>query len=113
DIGQTSDGKLVVFDPNFRFNTSSAQVILHRSAAERAGLTVSLSAHSASSLTLRDLARALRGPIDDGWLVPTRVIDGTLLPTAEAASMCTGFVLGVDRADAAANREVLGHLLKP
>jgi len=113
DIGQTSDGELVVFDPNFRFNASSVQVFLHRSAAERAGLAVSVSAHLPSSLTVDDLARTIRGPIDDGWLVPTRVIDGTLLPTAGAASIFTGFVLGADRAGAAANREALERLLKP
>ena len=113
DIGQTSNGELVVFDPNFRFNGSSVQVFLHCSAARRAGLAVSVSAQSPSSLTVHDLARALRGPIDDGWLVPTRVIDGTLLPIAEAASIFTGFILGADRADAAANREALERLLKP
>jgi hypothetical protein len=100
DIGLTTDGRLIVFDPNFRINACSAQVMLHDSAAARAGLSTSALFHVRSSLPFSALAEAMKGPIDDGWFVPTRIVDGALHPLSEGASLCTGFVLGADRASA-------------
>ena len=94
DIGLASDGRLLVFDPNFRFNACTGQILLHSSAASRAGLSVSLSFNLTSELSMQSVMRRLAGPIADGWLVPTRLVDGRLLPDGAPSVTCTGFVLG-------------------
>jgi hypothetical protein len=108
DIGQTTDGRLIVFDPNFRFNSSTPQILLHRMAAERSGLRLSLSFSGKAHCSMASLIARLRGPVADGWFVPTRLLDGALLPAAEGASLCTGFVL----ADTREAAETRSHLLQ-
>ncbi len=93
DIGRTREGKLFVFDPNFRINASLSQVILHATVALRAGLPASLSVGLASSLPVTEILDRLRGPVRDLWFMPQRVIDATLLPAAGGQSRVTGFVL--------------------
>ncbi len=111
DIGLAHDGRLIVFDPNFRFNASSAQVLLHGSASRRGGFSASASVFVTTQLALADIAKAARGPIDDGWFVPTRLIDAALLPEAKGTSFCTGFVLGANRAEAIARQRDIEKLL--
>jgi len=112
DIGLATDGRFIVFDPNFRFNASSSQVLFHGSAAQRSGLSASHSFHVTTPLQLSDLVQRLHGPIDDGWFVPTRLIDGKLLPAAKGKSVCTGFVLGENRHDAIARCDRLTAIVK-
>lgn len=112
DIGRTTDGRLIVFDPNFRLNACSVQVLLHSSAAERAQLPASVSVNTPAPMDFAALAAALRGPIDEGWFVPTRLIDGSLHPLSDGACTCTGFVLGADRGDALARQAQLEQALK-
>ena len=107
DIGLTTDDRFIVFDPNFRFNSSSSQVLLHDAAARRGGFTASHSVNLTTSLCFSDIARKLRDPIDDGWFVPTRFLNGALLPAANGRSACTGFVLGTNRAEAFARHQEL------
>jgi hypothetical protein len=97
DIGLTKDGRLIVFDPNFRLNGCTGQVLLHDSAAARVGLPASVQINGRTRLPFGAMSRALKGPIDDGWFVPTRIIDGALHPLSDGVSLCTGFVLGADR----------------
>lgn len=104
DIGLTTQGRLIVFDPNFRIQGSTAQVMLHGPATRRSGLAVSQAASFNSSLNIRQLARALSGPIDDGWYVPIRLIDGARHPEPPSNSTLTGFVLGKTPAGAARRR---------
>jgi hypothetical protein len=111
DIGRTTDGRLIVFDPNFRINSSSAQVLFHDAACRRAGLTVSLAVHVSSALPFKEAARRLVGPIDDGWFVPTRILDAGRLGGAPAQSSYRGFVLAGDRAGARAAEQSLTDLL--
>ena len=111
DIGLTTDGRLIVFDPNFRIQGSTAQVILHGSATKRSGLPVSQAASFNSSLNIRQLARAIGGAVDDGWYVPVRLIDGARHPEPPSNSTLTGFVLGKTPADAERRRTRLGKLL--
>lgn len=112
DVALADDGLLIVLDPNFRFNASSTQVLLHTAATAREGLAVSCSAHAATLLPLEKIRRRIEGPIDDGWFVPTRLLDARWLQTAEGRSMCTGFVLGTDRRQALARSEALKTLLE-
>ncbi|MBL8540932.1 MAG: hypothetical protein JNK68_11245 [Betaproteobacteria bacterium] len=72
---------------------------------------MSCSAHAATLLPLEKIRRRVEGPIDDGWFVPTRLLDARWLQTAEGRSMCTGFVLGADRRQALARSEALKTLL--
>jgi hypothetical protein len=111
DIARADDGGFIVFDPNFRFNASSTQVLLHEAASARDGLPVSCSAHATTLMPFETLRRRIEGPIDDGWFVPTRLLDARWLPTAEGRSMCTGFVLGRDRAEAIARSDAFKTLL--
>lgn len=111
DIALAENGRLIVLDPNFRINASSTQVLLHQAAAARDGLTASCSAHAATLLPFEQIARRMQGPIDDGWFVPTRLLDARWLPTAEGRSLCTGFVLGKDRRQALARSDALKALL--
>lgn len=111
DIGLAKDGRLIVFDPNFRINASTSQVLLHPAASARSALGVSQSFHVTSDLTADELMRCLTGPVSDGWLVPTRMIDGRWLDDAAPRSACTGFVLGTTRDEAAANFELLKTMI--
>ena len=112
DIGLTTDGRFIIFDPNFRFNASSSQVLFHDSATHRSGLSTSYSFYVSTQLQLSELAQSLRGPIDDGWFVPTRLIDGKLLPAARGKSVCSGFVLGENRHDVIARHDRLTAIIK-
>ncbi len=112
DIGMAA-GRLIVFDPNFRINSSTQQALLHEAAAHTSGLSVSLSLNLPVSLPFGDLASVIIGPIAEGWFVPTRLFDGALCPAAEGKSICTGFVMGSNRQDAETRRERLEALLTP
>lgn len=103
DIGRAADGHLTVFDPNFRINACTSQILLHPAASARSGLGVSRSFHITSKLTVDELTSRLTPIIADGWLVPTRVIDGRWLGADAPPAACTGFVLGSTREEAAAN----------
>jgi len=111
DIGLTKDNRLIVFDPNFRINSSSTQVLLHHTAAARCGLNTSYSFHATTGLTLASLAQKLHGPIDDGWFVPTRLIDEKYLPAAKGQCLCSGFILGTNRRDAIARHTRLKQII--
>jgi hypothetical protein len=113
DIGRTMDGRLIVFDPNFRMNACSAQILLHASAAARAGLPASASVNVPARMDFAELEDVLRGPIEEGWFVPTRLIDGRLHPLSDGACTCTGFVLGADRADGLRRKLQLEKALSP
>lgn len=111
DIGRARDGRLVVFDPNFRFNASSAQAMLHDAAAARSGLPASRSVQIARPDPMETLIARSDGAVAEGWFVPTRLLDASLLPAAEGLSLVTGFVLGHDAADAARRAGVLAARL--
>ena len=100
DIGVSSDGRIVVFDPNFRLQGSTQQAVFHPAAAERGGFRASRSLSVNSDLDIRDAERALRRHIDSGRVVIYRAIDGREMPSVTSASVVTGFVLGKDREDA-------------
>ncbi|MFZ2469063.1 MAG: hypothetical protein WAW54_11785 [Parvibaculum sedimenti] len=111
DIGQTVNGRTVVFDPNFRFNSSTSQALLHPAAAARARLPVSLSLNLMTTLSMAEIARRLREPIDDLWFVPTRLVDAARLSAANGRSIVTGFVLAENRDKAFATQAVIAAML--
>jgi hypothetical protein len=112
DVGRTPDGRMVIFDPNFRFNASTAQVLLHSAAAARSGLPVSLSVNLTTSLSMSEIARRLAGPIAELWFVPTRLVDAARLPAADGHSIVTGFVLAGSRDQAFAAQTAIAAILE-
>ncbi len=100
DIGLRNDGRLVVFDPNFRFNASTAQLLFHDSAVARTGHSVTRSFHAEPGCTFNKLATRLEAPIRDGGFVPTRIFNGEKHPLSMDRHFVTGFVLGHDRIEA-------------
>ncbi len=100
DIGMTPEGRFVVFDPNFRLNASTAQALFHGAATARVGLPVSRSFHALTDLPCATAIDRVLPALDAGWFIPTRLLDGALLPAALGKSYVTGFVLGHDPADA-------------
>ncbi|MFZ0451405.1 MAG: hypothetical protein WAL98_19385, partial [Desulfatiglandaceae bacterium] len=100
DIGLRKDGRLIVFDPNFRFNSSTAQLLFHDSAVARTGHSVTCSFHSEPSCAYSKLSVRLEAPIGDGWFVPTRLFNGEKHPLSMGKHIVTGFVLGHNRIEA-------------
>lgn len=111
DIGYDKKGRLFVFDANFRITASTSQVILHQSSPIFSEQPVSHSFHVSSSQAAEELISRLRAPIMDGWLMPTRLIDGRWLGPDAPASACTGFVLGRSRQEAEARVQTLSTLV--
>ncbi len=94
DVGISHDGRAIVFDPNFRSQASTMQVLLHTTATERVGATINRSFNMKSNSSVKDLTHTLERAIDDGWFVAMRIIDGERMPSINAHATVTGMVLG-------------------
>ena len=112
DIGLKTDGKLVVFDPNFRFNSSSTQLLFHDSATCRSSFPVSYSFHATPHGKFKVLTNRLKKAIDHGRFVPTRLFNGEQHPHANGTHVVTGFVLGENLKAAEAVVKSLRHDLE-
>jgi len=112
DIGLTKDGRIVVFDPNFRFNSSSTQLLFHDSAVQRSNLPVSRSFQATPHGQFKTLACRLKKAIDRGQFIPTRLFNGEKHPHANGAHIVTGFVLSEDRKTADDVAELLQRELE-
>jgi hypothetical protein len=111
DIGIRQDERLVVFDPNFRVNSSTTQLLYHASAAARADQSVSCSFQARPQGSFSGLANSLGAPIDEGWFVPVLLFNGERHPLSEGAHAVTGFVLGENRANAQEAAKKLSSIL--
>lgn len=111
DIGLAEDGRLIVFDPNFRTTSSTSVALFAPAAIARTGLPVALTVDVFAPVPLAAMIAATRGPVADGWFVPTRMLDAALFPPAGGLSRVSGFVLARDRAAAARAREDLTRLM--
>lgn len=96
DLGQAEGGRLVVFDPNFRMNASTSQVVFHRLLARSGPPVVSRSVNLRTPQPFADLVPLLREWIGARRFVPTRLLDAALLPAALGQTFVTGFVVGCD-----------------
>jgi hypothetical protein len=101
DIGLARDGRLLVFDPNFRVNASTSQLLFHEAASTRTGLPASRSLQAAVGGPFAALAARLAGPVAEGRFVPTRLFNGEKHPLSGGKHLVTGFVLGRNRKEAA------------
>lgn len=107
DIGRTTSGQMIVFDPNFRFNACTVQVLLHDSAAARGVGSVSRSFSGTTTLSCAACIDQVRGAVADGWFVPLRVIDPAYMAVAEGTCLVSGFVMGADHAEAERRHDAL------
>lgn len=112
DIGLKANGKPVVFDPNFRCNSSSTQLLFHDSAAARTNFPVSHSFQATPHCEFKTLINRLKAAIDQGRFVLTRLFNGENHPHSNGAHAVTGFVLGEDRSVAIRIVESLRHDLE-
>jgi hypothetical protein len=112
DIGRRPDGRPVVFDPNFRINASTQQVLLHDSIVARSGRTVTLSFAALSDAPLERLDAALRRFIDARDFVPFRLVDGRLLPSLPKTTHIAGVICADSIGQAAALRDDLAAALE-
>ena len=110
DIGIDHKGRPVLFDPNFRIASSTAQLLFHPAAASRSGLPISHSLQITPGGSFAAAARKLRGPIDEGWFIPTRLFNGEKHPLSQGKHIISGFAMGADRSAAAFNAEQIKAL---
>jgi len=101
DIGIDRRGKPILFDPNFRIASSTAQLLFHPAAAARSGLPVSHSIQITPGGSFSEVSRKLLTPIAEGWFIPTRLFNGEKHPLSNGTHIVTGFVMGADRTAAA------------
>jgi hypothetical protein len=110
DVAVGADGRLVVFDANFRLNGSTPALLLSSSVASATGavairyLTVEASAGLTSALP--HLRKALR----KGWFVPLNGFDPAWADDPEAKPWFSGLLLGADRAEVQARQGELASL---
>lgn len=111
DVGETDEGQLVAFDPNFRLNASSAQVLLHASATARTGAHVTQSVTLRSQRRFPEMTARLERWVACGRFVPTRGLDAHHLAAAQGISTIAGFVVEHSRASATDTMNELQSLM--
>jgi hypothetical protein len=113
DVGADAEGRLFVFDLNFRMNGSTPQVLMHAAAAARTGYRVSQSFGSALAGPLSATLARLRPHVEQGRAIPLRIFDGALAETADAPSFVSGLVLAEDGQEAEELEREISELLAP
>lgn len=109
DLGLTTQGRPYVFDLNFRVVSSTVQLLLHPSAVERVGASVSESWHELTKGPVADALAALEPFGLSGLFVPCRLWDAT--PESNGCSMLTGFVVGNSAEAIAETRQAMRSAL--
>lgn len=112
DIGVTNDGRAVVFDPNFRIQASTQMVLFYEAAVERTGLRTCQSFTAKPNLTVQEIARRLHRPVEEGWFITTRIIDGALMTSLGSRSQVNGLLMGHCRQDVAHRQNQIKHILE-
>jgi len=88
------NGKLLVFDLNFRACGSTPQLLLHASACSRVGGSVTRSFKCESAEPFEHAVSRVGAILDAGSFVPTSAFDGNA--EHEVSSVIAGFVVGRD-----------------
>jgi hypothetical protein len=101
DAGVDSEGRLFVFDLNFRMNGSTPHVLVYSSATAGAGSPVIQSFASPLAGPLTAALGRLRPYVKEGRLIPLRLFDAALSEVPDAPSFISGLVLAEDRNRAA------------
>lgn len=103
DMALDANGRLYVFDLNFRLNASTTALLLHDSAVKRIGATVSETWAANVEKPLAAAIDALLPFAEAGTFVPTRFYDAT--PQSRGMSTIGGLII----ADSAAETQRLGE----
>jgi hypothetical protein len=102
------DGRIVIFDLNFRFNASTAPALIVKAWREMTGRPViGRLCGVSTSKSFELLAAALEAGIDERWLVPYWIFDADAHPALTAPHRAAVVVLGTDRDDVAARQATL------
>ena len=106
DIGEDMSGKAFVFDLNFRFVSSTVQVLLHDWAVGRVKARVSESWNKFVVCPLSPALNRIREFAEKGIFVPLRLYEGT--PLSGNRSLITGFIV----ADSAREKKIIDDRMK-
>ena len=106
DIGEDRSGKPFAFDLNFRFVSSTGQVLLHEWAVGRVKARVSESWSHFVACPLSPALDRIRKFAEKGLFVPSRLYEGT--PLSGGRSLITGFVV----ADSPREIAIIGQKMK-
>lgn len=97
DIAVDRQGKLYVFDLNFRVNSSTAQLLIHEAVEQAHGQCVSKSWQQHSNMPFAELVKKLQPFLRQGQLIPVRLFDAQVYeqhhPGSKAVSTVTGILL--------------------
>jgi hypothetical protein len=106
DLGLTKDGRLLVFDLNFRLNACTKQVVFHDSACERIGAKVSRSVRFAHSRSLSEVTQELRPFVEAGKMLVFAALDGSRHEKVRSGCTLSALLLGetIEEVDALAAR---------
>ncbi|WP_428410118.1 hypothetical protein [Hyphococcus sp.] len=110
DMGLTPDGKLIVFDLNFRMNSCTAQILYHESACARVKAAVSRNCVFSFARPLAEIAKDIEDAVKQGVFVPLASFDKALHETAGTGCNIAGIALGVDTDEANAVAEKIAAL---
>ena len=111
DLGLSADARPYVFDLNFRMVSSTVQLLLHQSAVERTGGTVTESWHHVTSGPLAPALAAIEPFGRSGRFVPCRLWEATA--ESQGHSMITGFMVAESMACLAETRQTMALALGP
>ncbi|MGB0498452.1 MAG: hypothetical protein ACPGID_08940 [Rubricella sp.] len=100
DIGVRPGADPIVFDPNFRINFSTQQVLFHDAIADRSGNALTESFVASSAHPIERTLRRLRPFVEEGAFVPFRCVDRRALEALPSPTHVLGVVSGRDPQDA-------------
>jgi hypothetical protein len=93
-VGETPEGRVVVFDLNFRMAASTPQVLLHAAATRRVGGRVSQSWSRQLCSPLSPVLALLTPRVCAGDFVPLRLSEAT--PASGGRCVITGLLIAED-----------------
>ena len=113
DLAILEDGRIVLFDLNFRTNGSTASLLLADSILEHIGakcmrLLSMKSSHHADTFT--DLFHRIYAALDAGLLLPLITYNPAVLGHQNGIPRVTGLILGSDREEVIENERHLADL---
>lgn len=104
DIGEMQNGDLVVFDLNFRPNSSTGLLLAGRTALQATGLAIAQTFHLRHSGPLADILRIVHKDAAAGRIIPGSMFDAETYNSASAypatRSCLDGWILAESSADA-------------
>jgi hypothetical protein len=94
DMARRADGKVIVFDLNFRINGSTTALLLSQSIFAARGTPVLRSGRWQGTGTFADLRDVVMRATEAGWLVPYAVVDPQYSSTPDAHPLLGALIVG-------------------